>query len=133
MKNVISALVGIIVAFAITMGFEWLGSQIFPLTEGSDPTNMAWLKSNMDKIPIGAMNAVIAAHFLGIMGGMFIAGLTSKVSMVPAYVVGFVMITGTLTNLIMIPHPTWFMIADVIMVFAGFFFGKSLAQRNVFN
>ena len=132
MKNVLATIVGLIVAFIITSSFEWLSTQLFPLPADAKPMATEWLKANIDKVPFGAMVLVSIAHGLGIIAGMYVAGKISKVSLTPAYIVATLMVIGTLANLFMIPHPTWFMIADIITVAVGFFLGKSLAQRNVF-
>lgn len=133
MKNILATLLGIIAAFACTMLFEILGTEVFPLAENAKPTDPAWLKANMDMIPLGAMAFVIMAHVIGIIIGMLVAGMISKISMRPAYIVAGLMLLATLYNLWDITHPLWFMLADVFALIIGFFFGKSLAQRYVFD
>ena len=53
--------------------------------------------------------------------------------MIPAYIVATIMILATAAVTIALPKGTWFVIAEVVGVIAGFFFGKTLAQKNVFN
>lgn len=133
-KNIIATIAGFIVASSTVYLFETvLGQSFFPLPKGANPMDLEWLKNNMASIPIGAKVFVIIAHFIGPIAGMFTAGLISKTSMIPAYIVGGIMILATFFNIIMLPKDLWFKIADGLFVFAGFFFGKSLAQRNVFD
>ena len=83
MKNILATIVGFIVASSVVYIFETLlGQSLFPLPEGADPMNMEWIKNNMDQIPTGAKVFVVIAHFMGIVVGMFVAGLISKTSMV---------------------------------------------------
>ncbi|MBT8265867.1 MAG: hypothetical protein KJP20_04925 [Bacteroidia bacterium] len=131
MKNVIATLAGLMVAAIITFGIESLSSSIFPLPDGADPTNMEWLKNNIDLIPTGAMILVAFAHFIGIVIGMLVAGLISRTSLIPAYIVGVLMLAGTIANLVMIPHPTWFMVVDILGVLVGICIGKSVAAKKI--
>lgn len=132
MKNVLATIVGFIVASTVVYLFESLiGQNLFPLPEGSEPMNMEWLKNNMDKIPVGSKVFVVIAHFMGIVAGMFVAGLISKTSMIPAYIVGGLMIAATLFNIIMLPKELWFTLGDGVLVIIGFFLGKSLAQKQL--
>lgn len=134
LRNILATIVGFIVASSTVYLFEnVLGQSFFPLPEGANPMDLEWLKNNMASIPTGAKIFVIIAHFIGPIAGMFVAGLISKTSMIPAYIVGGIMLLATFFNLIMLPKELWFRIADGLFVLAGFYFGKSLAQRNVFN
>jgi hypothetical protein len=132
MKNVLATIVGFIVASVTVYIFETLlGHNFFPLPEGSDPTNIEWIKNNMDLVPLGAKIFVIIGHFAGIITGMFVAAKISKQSMVPSYIVGALMIIATLATIFMLPKELWFTISDVIMVIAGFLIGRALAQKHI--
>lgn len=133
LRRVLAAIAGIIAASISIYLIETLGHLLFPFPEGAKPMDMEWIKNNIDLIPRGSMIAVIIAHGVGIAVGMFVAGLISKTSIIPAYVVAGFMVVATIANWFMIPSPTWFYIADGISVIAGFFFGKSLAHRNIYG
>lgn len=133
LRNILATIVGLIVAFLTITLIEKLGHIVFPYPEGAKPNDMEWLKNNIALIPKGAMIFVIIAHTCGVILGMGIAGFISKTSIIPAYIVGGIMIIITIIMLFLIPSPIWFTISDTLGVIAGFFFGKSLAQRNVFN
>lgn len=131
MKFVLATIAGLMVAAIITFGIESLSAVIFPFPDGADPTDMEWLKNNMESIPTGAMIIVALAHFIGIVCGMVVAGIISKTSVIPAYIVGALMLAGTVANLIMIPHPIWFMITDIIGALIGICIGKGLASKGL--
>ena len=134
MKNVLATIAGFIAASIIVYIFETLiGHNLFPLPEGSEPMNMEWIKNNMDKIPTGSKTFVVIGHFTGIICGMLIAGFISKTSMIPAYIVGILMVAATVFNIVVLPKELWFSLSDGILAIAAFFFGKSLAQRYVFD
>lgn len=133
LRRVLAAIAGIIAASISIYLIETLGHLLFPFPEGAKPMDMEWIKNNIDLIPRGSMIAVIIAHGVGIAVGMFVTGLISKTSIIPAYVVAGFMAVATIANWFMIPSPTWFYISDGISVIAGFFFGKSLAHRNIYG
>lgn len=131
MKNVLATIVGFIVASLTVYIFESLiGQSLFPLPEGSEPMNMEWIKKNMHLIPVGSKIFVVIAHFMGIVVGMLVAGLISKTSIIPAYIVGVLMLAATAFNLIMLPKEMWFLISDAVLTILGFIIGKKLAQSK---
>ncbi|WP_028873253.1 hypothetical protein [Psychroserpens burtonensis] len=132
MKNSLATIVGFIAASLTVYIFETLiGHQLFPFPEGANPMDMEWIKNNMNRIPTGAKVMVVIGHFMGIMAGMFIAGLISKTSLVPAYIVGGLMLAATVFNIIMLPKALWFSSSDIVLAVAGLWIGKSLAQRQL--
>ena len=133
LRRILAAIAGIIAAMITISIIEQLGHTLFPYPDGAKPMDMEWIKNNIDLIPRGSMIAVIIAHGVGIAVGMFVAGLISKTSIIPAYVVSGLMIIATVGNWILIPSPIWFNIADGIGVIAGFLFGKPLARRHIYG
>ncbi|MEM5564617.1 hypothetical protein WNY78_05860 [Psychroserpens sp. AS72] len=132
MKNILATIVGLIAASLIVYLFETLiGQNLFPLPEGANPMDMEWLKNNMDQIPTGAKVMVVIGHFMGIVVGMFVAGFISKTSMVPAYIVGGLMLAATIFNVAMLPKELWFSISDIVFAVVGLLVGKSLASKQI--
>ena len=132
MRNVLATIIGFIVASVVVYIFESLiGHNLFPLPEGSDPMDMEWIKNNMHLIPIGSKIFVVIAHFMGIVCGMFVAGLISKTSMIPSYIVGVLMLAATAFNLVVLPKETWFLFADALFAVLGFLIGKKLAKSKI--
>ena len=132
MRHVLATIAGFIVASLVVYIFETLiGHNLFPLPEGANPMDMDWIKNNMDQIPTGSKVFVVIAHFVGIIAGMFIAGLISKTSMIPAYIVGGLMLAATIFNSVMLPKELWFTISDGAFAIIGFLIGKSLAAKQI--
>jgi len=132
MKNVLATIVGFVVASLTVYIFESvIGHNVFPLPEGADSSNMEWIKNNMNLIPTGSKIFVVIAHFLGIIAGMYIAAKISKVSMIPSYIAGGLMLLATFVTIFMLPKELWFTISDGLLAIAGFLIGKSLAQKQI--
>ena len=104
--------------FVAIAGIEYLGHNIFPLPEEVDMTDMANVEMYLENAPIGAMLMVIVAHLLGGLAAVFTALKVGKTSW-GAYIVSALYFLATIANLFMIPHPTWFTVADVVAILAA--------------
>ncbi|AUC75797.1 hypothetical protein [Olleya sp. Bg11-27] len=134
LKNTIATIVGFIVAATVVYIIETLlGHAFFPLPEHIDPNDLSSIKANLHLIPIGAKLFVILAHFSGIIAGMLVAGMISKTSMIPAYIVGGLLVLATIGTIVMLPKTVWFAASDAVLAIAAFYFGKSLASRYVYG
>jgi len=134
LRNILATIFGLIAAMLTVYVFESLISHnLFTYPEGADLDDMEWIKNNMASIPMGAKVFVVIGHFMGLAMGMLIAGLISKTSMNPAYIVAGFMIAATAFVTFALPKGFWFLVGEVVGVVAGFYFGKTLAQRHVFN
>lgn len=114
-KTILGILLGLLAGFAVVAGIEYLGHSLFPLHEKLDMTNMANVEIYLDNAPFGALFMVILAHFFGSASAIFTALKVSKKNWA-AYVVGVLFFVATVANLFIIPHPTWFTIADVVAI-----------------
>ena len=130
MKNVLATILGFISAAFMVYVFETLiGQSLFPLPEGANPMDLEWIKNNMNQIPMGSKIFVVIAHFVGIILGMLVATKISKVSMIPSYIVGAIMLAATFFNIYVLPKELWFTLSDGILVILGFIIGKSFAMK----
>ncbi len=131
MRNVLATILGLIVASASIFLIEKLGHTIFPMPDSIDSNDFESIKNNIHLVPKGNMAFVALAHGLGILIGMFVAGLISKKSLIPAYIVGGLMVIISIMYYFLIPSPTWFVIADLTSIIIGFLVGKKLAQSKM--
>jgi hypothetical protein len=132
MKYVLSTILGFISAAFMVYVFETLiGQSLFPLPEGANPMDMEWIKNNMNQIPMGSKIFVVIAHFIGIILGMLVAAKISKVSMIPSYIVGAIMLAATFFNIYVLPKELWFTFSDGILVILGFIIGKSFGMKQL--
>ena len=130
-KNVIATILGLIAASASIFLVEKLGHTLFPMPKSIDPNDIDSIKNNIHLIPKGNMAFVALAHGIGILTGMFIAGMISKTSLIPAYIVGGLMMAISIAYYFFIPSPTWFVLTDLACIIIGFLIGKKLAQSKM--
>lgn len=119
MKLFIATVLGILAAGLGIWVLELLGHMLFPIPFEIQVDDIEAFKAAMYKIPFTSLMAVVLAHGVGVWIGMFVARMVDKTSHAPMYGVSSFIMLFTVINLLMIPHPTWFTIADIgIIIFA---------------
>lgn len=118
MKIFLATFIGLIAAF-ISLGLlELLGHKLFPVPFEIDISNPEGLREQIALIPKSSMISVVVAHGVGLLIGLLVARLIEKQSIIPLAIIALFTLIGTIANLAMIPHPMWFMIADVSIILA---------------
>lgn len=106
-----AAVVGAAVAAGTVMGVEYLGHQLYPPPDTSDPAAIA---RYVETAPIGSLLMVLFAWGGGALMGSLAATLVIARSTIwPGVLVGAIITAAVVMNLAMIPHPQWMMIAGV--------------------
>jgi hypothetical protein len=130
LRNIVSVVAGIIASAVLIAIVEVISHKIYPPPTGIDFNNKEVLKELMNTMPKGALLMVILAHAIGTFGGGVVTALiaTEKRIMFSAITGGVVLIMG-IVNLIMLPHPVWFAIADILVYIPFAYFGALLALK----
>lgn len=113
MKTFLASVAGLVIGGVMIWALEALGHQLFPLPFEIDPENLEDLRNLMFKIPVESMISIIVAHVVGVFTGLCVAKVIQKDSVVPLYIIGGLFLFSTGINLMVIPHPVWFSVADV--------------------
>ena len=120
LRKISAVLLGLVSAFAVVMLIEWLSHQVYPPPPGMDFNNPEQLRLYTSNLPLGAYLFVLLGWLAGTLaGGLVACWLAQEKPAVFASIIGFVMLVATVTNLAMIPHPTWFSIAGIVVIAAG--------------
>jgi hypothetical protein len=91
---------------------------MYPLPEGLDPNDFEAFRAHIeaDGMPTGAMIIVLVAHAGGSFVSGFVCGLIAKRSWyLAAAMLGILWTCGGIAMLMMLPAPTWFAVADVLL------------------
>lgn len=113
MKTFLATVAGIIVGVFTIWAMEAIGHLLFPLPAELTPTNLEELKQVVMIMPIKSLLVVIIAQIIGIFSGMYVGFIMQRESLTPLYIIAGLFIFSTVLNLILMPHPTWFMITDL--------------------
>lgn len=118
MGRIILAIIVGVISGGIFVGlFEYIGHQLFPtdLQPGSTPEE---IKTYLETAPIGALVSVVVAWFLGSLGGAIIGRLLDKSrSIVTVILICLLLMSMTILNFLVIPHPLWMMISGIAVYF----------------
>ena len=122
----VAVILGLVIGYLVVMGIETLAHFLFPVSIQLTPEN---LESFMDQVPLESMLMVLLAHLIG---GFVAVFSTLKLSRkrLPGYINGVLFFAFTIINLLMLPHPVWFTIADVLLVLASVAAAIKLGKIN---
>lgn len=124
LRLIMATLAGLIAAILVVGVVETLGHTIFPPPDGIDATDPADQARLMEVIPFGAKLAVVAAWFLGALAGCALAAYVGR-RILPGWIVAGFMVLASIWTTQMFPHPTWMIVAAVVLPIIG----KLLADR----
>lgn len=116
MKTFLATVAGIIVGVFTVWAIEAIGHLLFPLPAELAPTNLEELKQVVMIMPIKSLLVVIIAQIIGVFSGMYVGFIMQRESLTPLYIIAGLFIFSTVLNLILMPHPTWFMITDLLSI-----------------
>ena len=129
MKMFLATVAGIIVGVFTIWAMEAIGHLLFPLPAELTPTNLEELKQVVMIMPIKSLLVVIIAQIIGVFSGMYVGFIMQRESLTPLYIIAGLFIFSTVLNLISIPHPTWFMITDLLSILlVSFLFIRSVKK-----
>ena len=130
LRKILAVLGGAIDAFVVVFLVEWVGHRLFPFPADLEMTDFESIRAFMESAPPSLLLPVLLAHFLGTACGGITATWIAQGDDRPAWIVcGVVMLAGIM-NLSMIPHPTWFAVADLVSYPLGIYLGiRSIAAR----
>lgn len=114
LRLALSLAAGIAAALVTIIVIETVGHSLYP-PPALDGTDTEAMRAYVDGLPVGAKLIVLIAWLAGTIDGVFVAGLVNRTRFgLCAAVIGALVLTATLANLAMIPHPLWMVAAGVL-------------------
>lgn len=121
-RAVVAVVAGLATAIVLIAVIEAIGHTFYPMPADLDPFSphpaiRAEVREFMVNLPVGAFLFVLGAWLAGtFVGGWVAAYIAAARPGVFANIIGVVILVLCLVNLVMLPHPTWFIVATVIGV-----------------
>ncbi len=131
-KNILAIIAGIIIGSVVNMAIIMISGYIIPPPNGADVTTMEGLKASLHLFEPKHFIMPFMAHSLGTFVGALIAALIATNHKIKfAISIGFVFLIGGISNVIMLPSPTWFTILDLGLAYIpmGYLAGKLVASK----
>ncbi|WP_372367181.1 hypothetical protein [Candidatus Uabimicrobium sp. HlEnr_7] len=131
MKRLIGGiLLGLIIGIATVALVEYIGHLVYPVPTDLDLNNKEQMKEYVKNLPFGAFLFVLLAWATGVGFGSFVATKVNKNKMISGITVGIFFLLATIINLIIIPHPTWFLLCGLSVFPIFSFLGAKVADSN---
>src|SRR5262245_44461379 len=128
-RKILAVLLGLLAGGAFNMALVTLSHVMYPLPDGIDPNDFEAFRAHVQAngLPTGAMLMVLVAHAGGSFVSGFVCGLIAKRSWyLAAAILGILWTCGGVAMLMMLPAPTWFAVADVLLYVPGALLGVTL-------
>jgi hypothetical protein len=115
LKNILAFIAGALLGAAVNMGIIMISGSIIPPPAGADVTTMEGLKASMHLFEPKHFLMPWLAHALGTFVGAWLAArLATNHKMKFAWGIGVFFLIGGITDIVLLPSPTWFTIADAV-------------------
>lgn len=116
-RNILAVIAGWVGGSIVNMAMIKAGYHFFPIP-GIDPNDMEALKSIMPTLRSEHFIFPFAAHAIGTLTGALIAGLIAASHKIRyAMGIGLLFLLGGIAACFMLPAPTWFIIADLLLAY----------------
>lgn len=114
MRVFLAAIFGVLIGGIGIWFFEFLGHYLFPVN--FKITTLEEAKLMMFKMPALTLVSVIVAQGIGLLIGLMVARLIDKKTLGSLFGVSGILLLMTILNLLVIPHPTWFMVTNLTVM-----------------
>lgn len=115
LKNILAVIVGLVVGSAVNMGLILISGHVIAPPEGADVTTMEGLEASMHLFEPRHFIFPFLAHALGtLVGALVAAAMAANNKMKFALGIGGFFLLGGISNVMMLPSPTWFAILDIV-------------------
>lgn len=133
-RNIGAGIAGVVVAMLSVWLVQKIGHAVYPVPVGMDPKDIEAMKAYVAELPIGALLFVIASYFIGTTAGTCAAcAIGTMLPRIYAILIGCLMLVATTMNVMMIPHPTWFIVVAVIAIAVGAWLGTMCERARAGN
>jgi hypothetical protein len=134
-RNAAGAIAGLVTAFVLIMLIEKLGHFIYPPPPDLDFSNPEAIRPYMATLPFLALMFLalmfpMLAWITGTFAGSLVAcSIATARPMAFAIIVGGLVFAGTVSNLIVIPHPLWFSVLSLLGIVASAWLAMRLVTK----
>lgn len=133
-KNIGAGIAGVLIAMLSVWLVQKIGHAVYPLPADVDFEDMEAMRTFVASLPIGALLFVIASYFIGTLAGTCAAcAIGTMLPRIFAILIGCFMLVATTMNVMMLPHPVWFVILAVVVIVVGAWLGTMCERARAGN
>lgn len=117
-KNVLAVLAGLIIGSIVNGGIISISGSIIPPPEGADLSSVEGMNAALHLLQPKHFLMPFLAHAIGTLVGAFVcAKMAASHQMKFALGIGVIFLIGGILAAIVIPAPTWFIVADLALAY----------------
>lgn len=123
-RNILAVLAGIVAGGIVISMIQAINSRLYPLPAGFDPANREMVRQHVASLPPLAFCVVLLSYAAGIPIAVFLAARLSATA--PArqgVLIAAFFGAASVMNLLALPHPTWFWVANFAVLFFALWAG----------
>jgi hypothetical protein len=130
-RNILAIVAAILAGGLVIMLIQALNAKLYPMPPGLDFKDSAAVKQYANSLPVGAFLMVLLSYLVGFTLAVFLA-IRLSVSMPERQGLLTTMFFGaaSVLNLLSLPHPMWFWIANLAVLSVAAWAGGILARRK---
>jgi hypothetical protein len=113
-RMLIAIVLGIVLAFGGVAAFDMVSHTIYPPPPGLNFNDPAVLATFVESLPFGAKAIIAAGWFFAPLLGALVAIAIARENL-PGWIVATAFLAAATTNLILIPHPHWMVVACFVL------------------
>lgn len=125
-RSIGAGIAGTIVAVLAIVVWQMAGHRIWPFPGELDLGNPEDVERLLASLPLAALIWIPAGYALGTLVGAAVAARLAS-ALRPALIVGMVILVLTILNFFAAPHPTWMIIAGIVVPLPAAWLGARLA------
>jgi hypothetical protein len=130
-RSVIAVVLALIVALALIIGIEVMSSILHPLPPGLDPADLEVLKGHVVRYPPwGLLLVGLGWGLTTLLSAWLATRLGSGRHPAHGILVGSILLSAAIANMLMLPYPMWFWILNLVVFPASFCLGARLGRAG---
>lgn len=130
-RTLLAIVLGVLAGFLVVMLVQMLSMAMYPLPADVNPADPATMGDLFSRMPAGAIALVLVSHGLGAFAGGWVSAWRAPMRpILHGLVVGAIVLAAGVMNLRALPHPAWFVVADLALYLPCAFVGAKLAPRR---
>lgn len=130
-KNILAVVAGLLAGMLSISAMEYIGHQIYPPPVLAADASPEMIRNIAMTMPEGALLLIALAWAIGsLVGGFVAARIAGHPGMPKAFTVGGVLMFFGIINIVIIPHPAWFIGVALFSFLPFSYFGAVLARKS---
>lgn len=133
LRTIFAVIAGLLATMLVITVVELASSKfLFPPPPSLDYTDMAAVNAFVASMPVAAILVILAGWLLGTFVGAFVtAKFAVKFRLPAALLIGAFIVVATAMNAMNVTHPTWMIVAGLLLPIPVAYLAARLAQKGL--